>query len=64
MNIKQTRFNRFFLYAGLLILAIKTVSNPAYSFIPNVYEPNKKELQSTSLNIGKTAAQLIYFGQN
>ena len=55
--------NKFFIYTGVLILTFQSFEKPVYSFIPNVYEPNKKELESTSLTIGKTAAQLIYFGQ-
>ena len=34
------------------------------AFFPKINEPNQKELQSTSAQIGKTAIQLIQFGQN
>tara|TARA_Y100001968_G_scaffold160451_1_gene146662 strand:+ start:1163 stop:2041 length:879 start_codon:yes stop_codon:yes gene_type:complete len=57
------RNKKIFICAAFCILSIKYFEQPAYSFIPNVYEPNKKELESTSIAIGKTAAQLIYFGQ-
>ena len=34
------------------------------AFFPKINEPNQEELKSTSLQIGKTALQLIQFGQN
>ena len=34
------------------------------AFFPKINEPNQEELKSTSLQIGKTAIQLIQFGQN
>ena len=39
------------------------IIKPSYSFIPKIYEPNKKELKSTGESIAKTAAQLLYFGE-
>ena len=40
---------------------IKKSSN---AFFPIINEPNQQELESTSIQIGKTAIQLIQFGQN
>ncbi|WP_269609192.1 tetratricopeptide repeat protein [Prochlorococcus marinus] len=34
------------------------------AFFPRINEPNQQELESTSIQIGKTAIQLIQFGQN
>ena len=34
------------------------------AFFPKINEPNQEELKSTSVQIGKTAIQLIQFGQN
>tara|TARA_Y100001968_G_C19313660_1_gene695486 strand:+ start:201 stop:1070 length:870 start_codon:yes stop_codon:yes gene_type:complete len=36
----------------------------ANAFFPIINEPNQEELESTSIQIGKTALQLIQFGQN
>lgn len=40
------------------------VSKSSNAFIPTINEPNHDELKSTSINIGKTAIQLIQYGQN
>tara|TARA_Y100001968_G_scaffold304674_1_gene319866 strand:- start:20 stop:889 length:870 start_codon:yes stop_codon:yes gene_type:complete len=37
--------------------------NSSNAFLPTINEPNQKELKSTSIQIGKTAVQLIQFGQ-
>ena len=34
------------------------------AFIPKINEPNKEELESTAIQIGKTAIKLIEYGQN
>tara|TARA_B100000700_G_scaffold315702_1_gene404163 strand:+ start:310 stop:1179 length:870 start_codon:yes stop_codon:yes gene_type:complete len=39
-------------------------SQSSYAFFPTINEPNQKELEYTSIQIGKTAIQLIQFGQN
>ena len=39
------------------------VSNSAIAFFPRVNEPNQQELQTTSIQIEKSAIQLIQFGQ-
>ncbi len=38
--------------------------NQSSAFFPRINEPNQQELQSTSIQIGKTALQLIQFNQN
>ena len=38
--------------------------NQSFAFFPQINEPNKQELKSTAIRIGKTAIQLIQFGQN
>ena len=40
------------------------ITRSSNAFIPRINEPNQKELESTSIQIGKTAIQLIRFGQN
>ena len=44
-------------------LTIFSFGKPSYGFVPLFYKPDFEELKKTSLNIGKTASQLIYFGQ-
>ena len=38
--------------------------NQSSAFIPKINEPNQKEFEFTAIQIGKTAIQLIQFGQN
>jgi len=38
--------------------------NQASAFFPTINEPNRQELEATAIQIGKTAIQLIQFGQN
>ena len=38
--------------------------NQSSAFFPKINEPNQQELESTSIQIGKTAIQLIQLGQN
>ena len=40
------------------------VTKSINAFFPKINEPNQEELKSTSVQIGKTAIQLIQFGQN
>ena len=40
------------------------ISKSSNAFFPKINEPNQEELKSTSIQIGKTAIQLIQFGQN
>lgn len=61
--LKKTNFNLLIvIFSFLACIDIYRV-NPVYSFIPSVYEPNFKELKSTSRDIGITAAQLTYLGE-
>ena len=39
------------------------ITRPTNAFFPKINEPNQQELESTSIQIGKTAIQLIQFGQ-
>ena len=55
------------IYKFLLFLTLfefYTVTKSSYAFFPRISEPNQQELESTSIKIGKTAMQLIQFGQN
>ena len=49
----------FSLLSSLILSGIKE----AKCFIPAVYEPNLEELKSTAIELGKTASQLLYFGE-
>ena len=40
------------------------ISKSSNAFFPIINEPNQQELEYTSIQIGKTALQLIQFGQN
>ena len=40
------------------------ITNSSIAFFPRINEPNKQELEYTSIQIGETAKQLIQFGQN
>ena len=56
------------IYVRLISIFIITIgwistTSPAKSFIPYVYIPEQKELEKTSLDIGKTAIQILQFGQ-
>tara|TARA_B100000579_G_scaffold400888_1_gene382916 strand:+ start:375 stop:1244 length:870 start_codon:yes stop_codon:yes gene_type:complete len=53
---------KFIIFFSLFESLLLTKSLKA--FIPTINEPNQKELKSTSIQIGKTAIQLIQFGQN
>ncbi|WP_225866571.1 tetratricopeptide repeat protein [Prochlorococcus sp. MIT 0801] len=39
------------------------IPNSSIAFFPKINEPNQQEFESTSIQIGKTAIQLIQFGQ-
>ena len=53
-----------YLLIGLNLFESFSTTKPSNAFFPRVNEPNEKELKSTSIQIGKTAVQLIQFGQN
>jgi len=48
---------------SLTIVKTIFVPNSAIAFFPRINEPNQQELESTSIQIGKTAIQLIQFSQ-
>ena len=48
----------------LSLLEFFILSNASIAFFPRINEPSKKEFQSTSIQLGKAAIQLIQFGQN
>ena len=62
MTIKIRKLYIFILCLSLVESFIVTRSTNA--FLPNINEPNKLEFEATSIKIGKTAIQLIQFGQN
>ncbi len=61
MKIKKQIF-KFIL--SLTLFELFTVTKSSYAFFPKINEPNQQELESTSIQIGNTAIQLIQFGQN
>ena len=58
---KMLRVYKFIL---CLILFESFLINQSSAFFPQINEPNKQELESTSIQIGNTAIQLIQLGQN
>ena len=58
----EKQIYKFILF--LTLFEFFNLTKPSYAFFPRISEPNKKELESTSIQIGKTAIQLIQFGQN
>ena len=48
----------------LIIFEYFSLNKSSKAFIPTINEPTQEELKSTSIQIGKTAIQLIKFGQN
>ncbi|WP_320666692.1 tetratricopeptide repeat protein [Prochlorococcus sp. MIT 1307] len=56
--------NKLWILASLIGLnATLFIHKPANSFIPYVFNPKANNLEEASINFGKTAAQLIHFGQ-
>ena len=56
---------RFFkLFISLSLFNIFILTKASNAFIPTINEPNIKELKSTSIKIGKTAIQLLQYGQH
>ncbi len=47
-----------------LILFVSSIINESLAFFPKINEPNQQEFESTSIQLGKTAIQLIKFNQN
>ncbi len=62
---KNSRGNYLFKYWSIITgIGISIfLNNPAIAFVPYVFEPNQENLEKTSIEIGKTAAKLIYFSQ-
>ena len=58
MNYFKRKLHLLFIISFVSILKI-----PTYAFSPQIYEPNQVELKSTSISLGKTAAQLLQIGQ-
>ena len=53
---------KLILYLSLLESFL--INQPSNAFFPKINEPSKQELESTAIQIGKTALQLIQLGQN
>ena len=62
MNKNFKKIYQFILCLSLFESSIITRYSSA--FFPRINEPNEQELESSSVLIGKTAIQLIQFGQN
>tara|TARA_B100000965_G_scaffold382345_1_gene380636 strand:+ start:25 stop:894 length:870 start_codon:yes stop_codon:yes gene_type:complete len=61
--IKKTpHIYKFILYLCLFELILTTKASNA--FFPQINEPSQEELELTAIQIGRTAIQLIQFGQN
>ena len=58
----MNKIYKFILYLTLLESFLITQSSNA--FFPKINEPSKQELESTAVQIGKTAIQLIRLGEN
>ena len=59
--MKTSRIFKYLLSLSLIETFFVTTSSIA--FFPRINEPNKQELEYTSIQIGETAKQLIQFGQ-
>ena len=55
--------NRCVMRVEAATCASQTQNNKKSAFVPYYYLPTKKNLQEESLNIGKNAYQLLYFGK-
>ena len=49
---------------SLILLELFNMNRPSSAFFPKINEPNQEELNRTAIQIGKTAVQLLQFGQN
>ncbi len=59
--MKTSRMFKYLL--SLSLIEAFFISNSSIAFFPRINEPSQQELESTSIQIGKTAKQLIQFGQ-
>ena len=48
---------------SIISINILFTTNNSYAFVPSLNEPSTEELKKTSLKIGKTAKQFIFFGR-
>ena len=62
MRTKILKIYNYILCFSLLEALL--IAKSTNAFIPRVNEPNQQELESTSIQIGRTAIQLIQLGQN
>tara|TARA_Y100001968_G_scaffold161733_1_gene147941 strand:- start:2 stop:871 length:870 start_codon:yes stop_codon:yes gene_type:complete len=61
----KTKIYKIFKYILLLnLFESLLLNNSSRAFFPKINEPTKQELESSSIQIGKTGIQLIQFGQN
>ena len=63
MIFNKTINTKNFILLSLLLIIIGINPKAGKAFFPTINEPNTKELKSTSIEIGKTAIQLIQLGQ-
>ena len=59
--MKTSRIFKYLL--GLSLIEAFFVTTSSIAFFPRINEPSQQELESTSIQIGETAKQLIQFGQ-
>ena len=59
--MKTAKIFKYLLSLSLIETFFAT--NSSIAFFPRINEPNQQELESTSIQIGETAKQLIQFGQ-
>ena len=62
--MKKTIITIYQIILCLSLFEYFLLTKPSDAFFPVINEPNKEELESTSIQIGKTAIQLIQFGKN
>ncbi len=63
MKNKSIKNNFYFFLFTILNISLFSNINPSFSFIPNIYEPNRKILINTSIGIGLTASNYSKYGQ-
>ena len=63
MKKKIISFNKLKFISIGLITSFFLINSYSNGFTPQVYEPNVNELKSQGINLARTAAQLLYFGQ-
>ncbi len=63
MILNKTVNTKIFILLCLSFTIIEITANSGKAFFPTINEPNTKELKSTSIEIGKTAIQLLQLGE-